>query len=168
MNITHVSNRTDGWWYPWIFVAVFMVVFSVNGILVYFALSTATGQVTQDAFQEGRHFNARLAQKAAQVKLGWRSTLTHQSIAIANASHAQSLRLHFADAKNHGVNALSIKATAVRPTQIKYDRALTFTPQGNGVYTAHIKLPAPGIWDIHVTARRANEVFKLIKRIRIP
>ncbi len=140
----------------------------MNGVLVYFALSTESGVVTTHAFQKAQHFNARLARKSAQAKLNWTPTLTHRSLARPEKPHAQSLRLRFAMPNAQGVNNLNIEALAVRPVQEGYDRTLSFAPQGDGVYLAVADFPLPGVWDIHITARRTNEIFKLKKRIRVP
>ncbi|MGE5500712.1 MAG: FixH family protein, partial [Ignavibacteriales bacterium] len=43
------AERRPGWWYPYIFVAAFVVVVGVNAAMAYFASSTFTGLETDNA-----------------------------------------------------------------------------------------------------------------------
>ncbi|MFW5680782.1 MAG: FixH family protein, partial [Pseudomonadota bacterium] len=58
-------------WIPWAFVAFFGVVFLVNGVMVYFAVTTFAGVERRDAFKRAQSYNEVLAEARAQAALGW-------------------------------------------------------------------------------------------------
>lgn len=166
--IASKTERTDGWWYPWLFVGAFAVIIAVNGVMAYFALSTWTGLETDKAFQRGQQFNALLAQQAAQDQLGWTTHLAFEPQPTAENPRAGFVSLRFRDAEGQGVNSLAINALAMRPTHEGFDQDLKFTGRGNGLYVAHAALPLPGQWELRLTARRADETFSLKQRIQVP
>ncbi|MCW8952841.1 MAG: FixH family protein, partial [Rhodospirillales bacterium] len=54
------NNRKPGWWYPWIFVGGMTIVVIVNGIMIYFALSTFTGLETRNHYEKGLAYNTNI------------------------------------------------------------------------------------------------------------
>ncbi len=65
------ARRPDGWWYPWIFVAGFLVVIAVNGTMLFFATSTFSGLSVERAFERGNAYNAEIAAERAQAARGF-------------------------------------------------------------------------------------------------
>ena len=65
------APRQPGWYIPWIFVGVFMVVLAVNGVMVHFAVSSWTGIETENHFIKGLGYNNDLAGARAQAERGW-------------------------------------------------------------------------------------------------
>src|SRR5688572_2876208 len=57
------------------FLAFFGVIFAVNGVFLYMALSTHTGLVAQEPYRKGLHYNDRIAAAERQQALGWTSDL---------------------------------------------------------------------------------------------
>ena len=74
-------SRSQGWWYPWIFVGFFFLTFGVNGALVYFAMSTWTGLETH-YWQRGTAYNAALAGARQQRERGWQVGIDFQAADI--------------------------------------------------------------------------------------
>jgi len=162
------SKRADGWWYPWIFVAGFCVVFPVNGLMAYFAVSTWTGLETKDYFNQGKSYNDVLEQRAQQDALGWKVNFGFENVPIADKPRADVFRLHFTDKNGRNIDGLNISAIAKRPTQEGFDQELVFTSRGNGVYVANASLALPGLWELRYTAERGDDIFKMRSRIQIP
>jgi len=162
------AKRADGWWYPWIFVAGFMVVFAVNGTMAYFAVSSWTGLETKDYFNQGTRFNDVLAQRAAQDALGWKIAFHYEHTPAADNPRAGTFRLRFTDKNAQPIGGLTIRAIAKRPIQEGYDQDLTFTYRGDGTYGANTTLPLPGLWELRYVAERGAEVFKMRSRIQVP
>jgi len=161
------SKRADGWWYPWIFVAGFCIVFPVNGLMAYFAVSTWTGLETKDYFNQGKSYNDVLEQRARQDALGWKVDFGYENVPVTDDPRAGVFRLHFTDKADHNLNNLYISAIAKRPTQEGYDQELIFTYKGKGTYVAKATLALPGLWELRYTATRGDDLFKMRSRVQI-
>jgi len=72
-------------WIPWIFVGGMAIVVVVNGVMVWFALSTFPGLSTAQSFDRGRAYNQVLAEAARQDAFGWSAgvALREGRIAVA-------------------------------------------------------------------------------------
>ncbi|MBF0246765.1 MAG: FixH family protein [Alphaproteobacteria bacterium] len=157
------KQRPDGWWYPWIFVGGFVIVIAVNGVMAYVATSTWTGLETKHAFEEGNNYNATLAQRQQQDQLGWMADASYDG----NAADG-SVVLRITDKNGQGINGLAIDALARRPTSEGHDQVLQFAAVGDGLYRAPANLPLSGQWELRYTATRADDLFKIRQRIRVP
>ena len=78
------APRQPGWYIPWIFVGVFMVVLAVNGIMVHFAVSSWTGIETENHFIKGLGYNNDLA-GGAILDVGGYPVLRVEYSAVPNA-----------------------------------------------------------------------------------
>jgi nitrogen fixation protein FixH len=63
-----------------ILICVFGVIFAVNGFMVYKAIGSHPGTVTESSFRDSQRFNAEIAAAAAQTERGW--------TVVANATRA--------------------------------------------------------------------------------
>ncbi|MBX6322027.1 MAG: FixH family protein, partial [Rhodospirillaceae bacterium] len=59
-------------WIPWTFVAAFLVLIAVNGILVVRAVESWPGVESANAYEEGLAYNRTLEEARRQKALGWR------------------------------------------------------------------------------------------------
>ena len=53
----------------------FGVVFVVNGVMIYSALSTHTGLVANEPYRKGLHYNERIEADERQARLGWSDSI---------------------------------------------------------------------------------------------
>jgi len=168
MTVMSKSKRQDGWWYPWLFVAAFGVVIFVNGTMAYIAVDSWTGLETEKPFQHAQAFNAELAQKSAQTRLGWNARARFEPSPMADSARAGLVHLNVIGQDGLGIGGLNVETLAVRPTQEGYDQTLTFAEQEPGTYVAPVQLPLPGQWELRFTVTRADDVFKMRQRIQVP
>jgi len=168
MTVMSKSKRQDGWWYPWLFVAAFGVVIFVNGTMAYIAVDSWTGLETEKPFQHAQAFNTELAQKSAQVKLGWSANAEFEPSRSGDSTRAGVVRLSITDREGRAVSGLSVETLAVRPIQEGYDQTLILAEREPGTYVAPTQLPLPGQWELRFTATRADDVFKMRHRIQVP
>lgn len=63
---------------PWYFVGAFVLLLSINGIMVYTPVSTGTGVFTDKAYKPGLAYNDFLAAQEAQQQRGWRGDVHHE------------------------------------------------------------------------------------------
>ena len=149
-------------WIPWSFVGFFLVVFLVNGIMLYFALGSWTGITTDDAYKKGLAYNDRLAEAEAQAKLGWQTRLAVPKEAGVDSEIVLTLR----DRDGGPVSGAEVRARLVRPTHEGYDQEVSLVGDGRGQYRAAVALPLPGLWvaQVHVAHDRGS--LKLSERFR--
>jgi len=167
------KQRADGWWYPWIFVAAFGVIFTANGSLAYFAVTTWTGLDTKDYFNRGVSYNAVLEQRARQDALGWGTAFEFNANPTPKKPYGGQISVQFSDKNGLPIADLDVQGLARRPTQDGFDQTLSFTNQNDGRYVAEAPLPLPGLWELRYTATRDEAggdkaVFKMRSRFQTP
>lgn len=160
------AARPRGWWYPYIFVGMFLVVIGVNMTLAYFATSTFTGLETEGAYDKGLAYNKNLAMAQAQADLGWSVDTTAEP--VAGAVPKVALTVTYKDRDGKPVEGLEVSANVMRPTTAGYDHAITLQPKGKGAYGLVHDLPLKGVWDLDLTAIGKDVNYQHAKRIVIP
>jgi nitrogen fixation protein FixH len=145
---THRSGRTLGGRHVLLtFIGFFAIVFIVNGVMVYQALSTFGGLDTDDAYRKGLAYNQRIAEGVAQEQRGWRDTLVY----VPETEH---VRLDLADHEGIGVPGLVIVGKIGRPATDRFDRKLEFAEVGPGTYEADAAGLEPGWWTLDVEGHK--------------
>lgn len=155
----HVGPRDQ--WIPWLIVAGFALVILVNGIMVYFAMSSFTGLQTEGHYQRGLDYNDVLAAEAAEEKLGW-------SVAVDFAETGKDrvrLSVRAADKAGNPLNDAGVRVRLVRPVQAGHDMDVTLAAEGDGLYAADVELPMRGQWDILAQISHPSGSYSTAKRI---
>jgi nitrogen fixation protein FixH len=148
-------------WIPWTFVGFFLVVFAVNGVLVWAALSSWTGLETPDSYERGLVYNRAIEAEKEQVALGWRAGFGFNQTGVRQGM--LELRLQGRDAAP--LRGARVDAEIVRPTKEGYDFDVALKEQAPGLYRAEIQAPLPGQWEARIAARAGGEVYRLSPRI---
>lgn len=139
------------------FVGFFLVVFSANGIMTYFALNTWTGLETEDSYVKGLNYNRELESAREQMASGW-------EMDIVTKPETQNGRFEVQLAYPESAIAPSeVKATFIRAVVEGYDQEITLSPMGNGLYGAPIDLPLAGQWDVLVIVNSQNTLMYKMK-----
>ena len=166
---TTTSSRRPGWWYPYIFVGVFLVVLAVNVIMAYSAVNTFSGIQTENAYEKGVAYNQELAQAKAQERLGWKVEATMVPHDPSNTErHDADLLVTYLDKSDHPVVGLSVKAEVLRPTKAGNDLSVELVERGAGQYTSLVPLPLAGQWELTVTATLGDVKHQLNQRVLVP
>jgi nitrogen fixation protein FixH len=140
---------------------LFLVVAAVNGLMIWYALSSWTGLVSDSAYEDGLGFDRVLAQSRAEAALGWRGT-------IAYGAPSGQLRVTLADRTGRPLSGLQVSAQWLRPTQEGFDRLVPLAELGEGCYEATIRPPLPGQWDVRITAKDGGrDRFHAQKRVLV-
>jgi nitrogen fixation protein FixH len=163
--------RPRGWWYPWIFVAGMAVVVAVNGVMIYYAVSTFTGLETRGHYEKGLAYNRDLAAARAQAALGWQVDFAATPEAPAAAGSVERrlrLEVAFRDREGRSLDALEVRALGLRPVQEGLDREMPLAFLGQGRYGATLALPLPGQWEIRVHAFLGEAVYQHVERVLVP
>ena len=142
----------------------FGVMFVVNGIFVYAAITTFSGGDTSDPYRKGLNYNATLKADERQAERGWQTDLAYDT-------KTRRLQLSFLDMQAAPVSGLNIRAKLSRPATDKEDRHIVLAETSQGVYAAAIDL-APGLWILSVSSRTSGThtggLYRLKRRLFVP
>ena len=105
-------------WIPGIFVGFMLVVFAVNGTLIYFAEHTFSGLDTDKYYEEGVQYNAVMKEGAASAALGWTAkpefVTTGTTTAAPTTAGVRHLQVRITDKAGQPVTGLHVLARLVR------------------------------------------------------
>ena len=169
----NAPQKDDGWWYPLIYVGVFIVIIIVNLIMVNYAATTFSGLAVHDPYMTGNHYNGEIEAAEAQKRLGWTSTLSvdvvdapaGQAKAVSNYPTRISLRVK--DRDGAPVEGLTVAAEIRRPAQQGMDQHAELVATDKGVYSQVVNLAAPGQWQVRLIAQRDGQAYRLNQRALI-
>lgn len=146
-------------------IAFFAVVFAVNGVFAWLALSSFPGVDTPDAYRKGVNYSETLAADRAQRALGWLTSVEWRDGGTARGT----LVLRISDADGAAVSGVSAGVTLRRPVTEKADRRATLAETAPGTYEAAVVLPGAGNWDAVIEiARDGAALYRLRERIVVP
>jgi len=141
-----------------ILIGAFGVVAAVNGLMIWYALSSWTGLVSDSAYQDGLGFDRVLAESRAEAALGWKATIEYDP--------RGRISVQLTDAKGQPLGAMQLSLLLLRPTREGFDRGLPLVEVALGRYEAAVRPPLPGQWDVRVTVKSAGKVrFRAERRI---
>ncbi len=167
------APKNDGWWYPLIYVGVFVVIIVVNMAMLYFATRSFSGLSANDPYMTGNNYNAEIVAAEKQKKLGWSSMLSVDvmpppaGLTLAAGSLPTRVTLTVKDRAGQPVEGLLITVELRRPTKLGMDQRVELATSERGVYSQWIGVPATGQWDVRVIALRDAEVYRLTQRTLI-
>ena len=144
-----------------IFAAGFGVVFAVNAVFVFLALTSWTGLDTEEAYVKGLKYEETLARAEAQKALGWSMdwVLTEEL-----GGRVFAVRLH--DKRRLPVFGVTLTAELRRPTHEREDVSFVLAPHGDGVFRSEAQRIAPGNWNMTVLVDKEGEtVFRREDRL---
>ena len=127
----------------------FFVMFAVNGVFVYYALTTFNGVETQDAYRSGLAYNTRIAEAERQESRDWRGQVTL-------SPETRKLSLVLADGAGFPVPGLTIAAGIGRPATDRFDTRLALSEIRPGTYEAEVPSLGEGNWIVDIEARQTK------------
>lgn len=151
--------RFTGWHFLAIIVGFFAVVIAVDVSFAVMAYRTFPGEVSVTPYEDGLLYNKKLAQIAAQEKLGWKAAAAAEPTAVV---------LLVEDAKGQPVRDLRISAKLERPATESGRINAAFKEVAAGRYEARVGGLA-GAWDLTAEARdSAGHLFMAERRLTWP
>lgn len=149
---------------PWLFVLGFLVVIVVNALMVYVALGSFSGLVTERPYDRGRAYNTELEARAKQDALGW--TLRFATGPAGDGT--QHLQLEATDRAGLALSGADVEVAFVRPVERGHDRGAVLAERGAGRYAGSVALDLPGLWDARIVVQRGVDRFEALKRVTVP
>lgn len=152
-----------GRWIPWTFVGMFGVILAVNGIMVTLAFYTWSGLSTADPYRRGLAHNQTVAEIERQERLGWKVSLGF----TPGGPGAGELRLRALNKAGRPILGATVTATVIRPVVQGADFTVTVPGRGKGLYTADVRFPKPGQWEVRYRIHGDGETVTAVGRIRV-
>lgn len=151
-----------GWHVLLIMLGFFGVMFAVNGVFLYHAITSFPGEDVKKSYVQGLNYNSTLAARAAQSELGW--------TAQAGLSHEQ-LIFRLTDAGGAAVTGQLVIGELRRRATQDQDRQLIFRASPGGDYTVGADGLGAGQWQLQI--RVYDEItealqFTVNKTIMVP
>ncbi|MDO8377934.1 FixH family protein [Phenylobacterium sp.] len=138
-------------------VGFFLVVIAVDTGFTIMAIRTFPGEVSVTPYEDGVAYNKKLAQLAAQDRLGWR--------AIAAAGAGGAVTVSFRDRAGVPVTGLAVQAKLERPATESGAKTAKFAETAPGTYVARVA-GLTGAWDLSLVAHdRAGARFEAERRL---
>lgn len=136
------EKELKGWHVLLIMLAFFGVMFAVNGVFLYHAITSFPGEDVKKSYVQGLNYNDTLAARAAQAELGWQAEAGIENDQII-------FRLH--DADGQPLSAYSVIGELRRSATRDHDQAVTFASNYDGSYVTDAAHLQQGQWQLRIT-----------------
>ncbi len=154
------GTRLTGWMVLLYLLTFFGVIFGVNGVMIYEALSTMRGVDTESAYQAGRMFEQDVAMLKAQDARHWQVDAK-----LTPTPDGTRLELVARDEAGRVLTGMAAAANFERPTDRGLDRNITLTEDLPGQFHGETKLIA-GQWDLVIEiSRHGQQLFRSKNRV---
>jgi nitrogen fixation protein FixH len=144
-----------------IFFTFFGAIFAMNGAMIYSAVSTYSGIVSNEPYRKGLHYNDRISADERQARLGWTDTVT-----VSRDGH---LVLVLAGRDGQPIGGARPNALLGRPSTNRHDIKFDLAETAAGRYEAQVGALDEGNWTIAVDIRTAdsgpNPVYRVRRRL---
>lgn len=128
-----------------ILVSIFAIVFVVNGYMVWSAVGSHPGVVTESSYRDSQRFNSEIAAGRAQAERGWKVASHAERIADGRVR----LALEALDANGTALPGVTFKARIEHPANRTLDHTVAFAPvDAAGRYEAFASDVAAGKWTL--------------------
>ena len=143
-----------------IMVGSFVLVTAVNALMIWYALSSWSGLVSDSAYAEGLGFDRVLAASRAEAALGWKGTIAYDP--------AGRIVFHLVDSNGEPLSRMGVSLVMLRPTREGFDRSAPLHETMPGQYEVGMRPPLPGVWDVRViVAAQGQTRFHAEQRILV-
>lgn len=151
--------RIKGWHVLLGFIAFFGIVIAVDTGFVIMSVRSFPGQVSVTPYEDGLVYDRKLAQIAAQERLGWRA---------GAAAEPDAVVVEMRDRAGDALTGLAITGKLERPATEAGRLTLRFHEASAGRYVARPG-PLTGAWDLTAVAAGGHgERFEAERRLTWP
>ena len=143
---------------PLTFVAGFVLVVAVNGLMMWLAIASFSGLYSDHARDHGVTYNRVIAEQKARDALGWKITTSWQP-------GTQHLEILLTGADGSPLAGARVSAELVRPAERHVPLDVDLADLGGGRFGAKIELPMRGSWDLDIAVESNGQHFAVTKRV---
>lgn len=135
------SGKTlKGWHVLLIMLGFFGVMFAVNGVFLYHAITSFPGEDVKKSYVQGLNYNDTLAERAAYAELGWRAEA---------GVEGDDLVFRLRDADGAPLSNYAVIGEVRRLATRDADQAVVYQARPDGEYVAEAAL-GPGQWSLRI------------------
>ncbi len=135
------GKELKGWHVLIWMLGFFGLIFAVNGVFLYHAITSFPGEDVKKSYLQGLNYNQTLEARAAQAELGWRA-----EIGLVDSE----LVLRLEDRDGDPVSGRAVIGELRRTTMTGADQVLVFNPGVSGAYTARVDGLGSGQWETRI------------------
>jgi nitrogen fixation protein FixH len=148
----------------YILLGFFGVIFAVNGVFAFYAVTGFSGVETKNAYEAGLTFDRDIKAAREQNERGWKVAVERGTA----GDGSESFKVVPKDNEGNALTGLSVSAQFKRPVDAALDRKASLKEVESGVYETAVALPARGQWIFELTAQRGErELFRSRNRIMV-
>lgn len=144
VHTSYAGRELKGWHVLLMFLAFFGVMFAVNGVFLYSAVTSFPGEDVKKSYLQGLTYDDTLDRRAAQAELGWTAAIGLQDGEVV-------LRIDDS-AGSRPAAGLAVVGELRRSVTDAGDAELAFTSHGAGEYRAPSGALGSGEWIVLVRA----------------
>jgi nitrogen fixation protein FixH len=145
-------------------VSFFVFVGAVNGLMIYKAIKTFSGEVVAHPYERGVAYNRDIAQAREQAARDWKV-----DVRLARAASGElEISVAARDAQGAAISGVDMSALFAAPTDLSKDVRVKLDETAPGRYAGKAAVPA-GQRDLVLTAERGGqELFRSRNRVEAP
>ncbi len=144
-------------------IAFFGIVAGVNVVMIRYALTTHSGEVTAHPYEKGIAYNAAIREAREQEARGWK---VDGQVTRSPAGKAH-IEVQARDAAGAMLAGMKVHALLAAPADVKRDHPIELVETAPGVYSGEAAATA-GAWELELTASRdAKVMFQSRNRITL-
>lgn len=133
-------------------VLFFLVVASVNGIMMTLAIKTFPGIDAKNGYEKSQNYNKEIAAARAQAERGWVS-----GFSTLPGTEATTMSFSLKDRDGAPVTGLGVEAQISHPTDKRRDHTFALREVRPGFYEGNEKGLTAGSWKVRIVATRGEE-----------
>jgi nitrogen fixation protein FixH len=152
------NSSNSPWRKPWVlgWIGLIVVVLGVNLTMVYLAVSTNPGLVSDDFYNRGQHYEQTLVSRLAKDP-GW--TMHTDLPDDLRPGEPATIRVVLVDKVGQPVTPDQVTFFAYRPSDKSRDFSVPMVAEAPGRYAAQVVFPLFGAWDGLVAVRQGEDEF---------
>ncbi|MDK9696439.1 MAG: FixH family protein [Siculibacillus sp.] len=142
-----------------ILLGAFAFVFAVNGVMIWKALDSFPGVVTQSSYRDSQRFNRSIAEAQAQASRGWRVDAKAERVTDGRVV----VRLEAHDAAGAPISGVAFKAMLLHPANRAHDHVVPLqkVAGADGAFEGAATGVTEGKWGLEILGENdAGLVFR--------
>jgi nitrogen fixation protein FixH len=148
--------------WPIAVVAILAATVAANIWLIRIANADPSFAVEENYYERGVRWDDELAQRALNVRLGWRLST---SLSTIDPGRGANLRIALHDSAARPIAGASMSVRAVHVARAGHPVDVPMRPTTGGDYEGLVPLERAGLWELRVEVVHGNERFTSVERL---
>jgi nitrogen fixation protein FixH len=160
-----IHKSESPWSSPWVlgWIGMIVVVLAVNALMIWLAIDTSPGLVTESYYDHGANYEKTLQKRERRDQLAWNAKLQiPERILVGNPT---PIRIIAVDKRGVPLAADTATLYAYRPSDADADFAVQMIIERAGTYIAMAQFPLLGTWDLIASIKHGEDKLDITGRI---